>query len=262
MTRKSNGPLRNSMPAIRNGRMRWCSAVGSGVSRRGFLNGAGLAGVGAAVGASIPFGTNMPAGLVPAALAQGAQAPAAPAAVRRARSHWIPGQGEGSRRPRREAHSWPRRPSTCSTTRRRRRTSSSSATTGRSRRRRANAEAWKLTVDGEVNTKLELTLAELKSRIPAEDLSDGAGMRRQRPLVLPASGARQPVDERRSWLRGMDRHSARRGPQGRRRQGQRQVHRPLRRRPAPVRRPHQGVPLPRHADPQGDGRSTASSCSR
>ena len=42
----------------------------AGPSRRGFLNGAGLAAVGAAVGASIPFHDNMPSGLIPAALAQ------------------------------------------------------------------------------------------------------------------------------------------------------------------------------------------------
>jgi len=46
----------------------------TGVSRRGFLNGAGLAGLGAAVGGAIPFAPNMPAGLIPAALAQGAPA--------------------------------------------------------------------------------------------------------------------------------------------------------------------------------------------
>ena len=49
--------------------------------RRGFLGGAGLAAMGAAVGGAIPFAANMPGGLIPAALAQGA--PAAPAAARR-----------------------------------------------------------------------------------------------------------------------------------------------------------------------------------
>ncbi len=38
--------------------------------RRGFLKGAGLAAMGAAVGASIPFSRHMPAGLMPAAFAQ------------------------------------------------------------------------------------------------------------------------------------------------------------------------------------------------
>ena len=40
------------------------------VSRRGFLRGSGLAAMSAAVGASIPFANYMPAGLIPAALAQ------------------------------------------------------------------------------------------------------------------------------------------------------------------------------------------------
>jgi DMSO/TMAO reductase YedYZ molybdopterin-dependent catalytic subunit len=41
--------------------------------RRGFLRGAGLAGMGAILGASIPFHRNMPAGLIPAALADEAK---------------------------------------------------------------------------------------------------------------------------------------------------------------------------------------------
>jgi DMSO/TMAO reductase YedYZ molybdopterin-dependent catalytic subunit len=44
----------------------------TGVSRRGFLGGAGLVGMTAAVGGAIPFAANLPAGLVPAAMAQGA----------------------------------------------------------------------------------------------------------------------------------------------------------------------------------------------
>lgn len=42
----------------------------AGSDRRGFLKGAGLAAMGAAVGAAIPFQRNMPAGLIPAALAE------------------------------------------------------------------------------------------------------------------------------------------------------------------------------------------------
>src|SRR5215208_6349213 len=44
----------------------------AGLSRRGFLNGAGLTAMGAAVGGAIPFADRLPAGLVPAALGQGA----------------------------------------------------------------------------------------------------------------------------------------------------------------------------------------------
>lgn len=50
----------------------------TGIDRRGFLGGAGLAAMGAAVGGAIPFSQNMPAGLIPAALAQAS--PPAPAA--------------------------------------------------------------------------------------------------------------------------------------------------------------------------------------
>lgn len=42
----------------------------TGASRRGFLKGAGLAAMGAVVGGSIPFHRSMPAGLIPAALAE------------------------------------------------------------------------------------------------------------------------------------------------------------------------------------------------
>ena len=43
------------------------------ISRRGFLRGAGLAGMVTAVGAAIPFADNMPAGLIPAAIADAAE---------------------------------------------------------------------------------------------------------------------------------------------------------------------------------------------
>ena len=47
----------------------------SGTSRRGFLGSAGLVAMGATVGGIILFHANMPAGLLPAALAQGAAGP-------------------------------------------------------------------------------------------------------------------------------------------------------------------------------------------
>ena len=47
-------------------------------SRRGFLGGAGLAAFGAAVGGTLPYSQNVPAGLIPAALAQDKSAPPAP----------------------------------------------------------------------------------------------------------------------------------------------------------------------------------------
>ena len=56
----------------------------TGLDRRGFLGGAGLAAMGAAVGGAIPFAANMPGGMIPAALAQ--SAPAARPPRRRDRS--------------------------------------------------------------------------------------------------------------------------------------------------------------------------------
>src|SRR5215207_5857622 len=50
----------------------------TGLDRRGFLGGVGLTAVGAAVGGAIPFAANMPGGLIPAALAQSAPAAAPP----------------------------------------------------------------------------------------------------------------------------------------------------------------------------------------
>src|SRR3954463_11388654 len=51
-----------------------------GPSRRGFLGGAGLAAMGAVVGGAIPFASNMPGGLIPAAVAQGTPGGAPPGA--------------------------------------------------------------------------------------------------------------------------------------------------------------------------------------
>src|SRR5262245_1543617 len=48
----------------------------TGVNRRGFLGGASLAAMGAAVGGAIPFAANMPGGMIPAAFAQGSAPPA------------------------------------------------------------------------------------------------------------------------------------------------------------------------------------------
>ena len=75
----------------------------TGLSRRGFLGGAGLAAMGAAVGGPIVFAASMPGGLIPAALAQEAKkdarrrAPARPAEAR------VPRQGHRARRARRQA---------------------------------------------------------------------------------------------------------------------------------------------------------------
>lgn len=62
-------------------------------SRRGFLGGAGLVAMGAAVGGTIPFAANLPAGLIPTALAQDKPAqPAAAAAIKGPQLLQFPGK--------------------------------------------------------------------------------------------------------------------------------------------------------------------------
>ena len=87
----------------------------------------------------------------------------------------------------------------------------------------------------------------------AQDLPHGARVRRQRPLVLHAAGARQPVDQRRRRLRRVDRRAARRRAAGRRRQGVGRLHGQLRRRPASVGRRPSSAAVARRAAQEGDG---------
>ena len=138
------------------------------MGRRGFLGGAGLAAMGAAVGGAIPFSASMPGGLIPAAFAQRHRcappaAPAAPAAkgpklpsISRARatSSWCSATGRW----------WLRRPNNCSTTHTTPIDKFFIRNNGHIPEATKEPDTWKITIDGEVNNKLELTLGELKSK--------------------------------------------------------------------------------------------------
>lgn len=137
----------------------------TGVSRRGFLNGAGLAAMGVAAGGAIPFGANMPAGLIPAALAQGT-APAAGGSAPAAKGPQpldFPGKNPG-------LVVLGDRPLVAETPEH----LLDAATTpiekffirnnGQLPEPTTNADAWTIKIEGEVNKPLELTLGELKSR--------------------------------------------------------------------------------------------------
>jgi sulfite oxidase len=135
------------------------------VSRRGFLNGAGLAAMGATVGGAIPFAASMPGGLIPSALAQtappagGAAAPAGPKILE------FPGKEKG-------LVVLGDRPLVAETPEH----MLDDATTpvgkffvrnnGQLPPDPTQGDGWKLTIDGEVNSKLELTLGDLKQRFP------------------------------------------------------------------------------------------------
>jgi sulfite oxidase len=129
-------------------------------SRRGFLNGAGLAALGAAVGGSIPFSANLPAGLVPAALAQ---APGAPPPASGPQPLNFPGKDPGlvllGDRPLvAETPEALLNDETTPTSK------FFIRNNGQIPDAAPNADAWKITVDGEVNGKIELTLGDIKSR--------------------------------------------------------------------------------------------------
>jgi DMSO/TMAO reductase YedYZ molybdopterin-dependent catalytic subunit len=135
----------------------------AGVDRRGFLNGAGLAGLGAAVGGAIPFAAHMPAGLIPAALAQGAPAAGGGAPQKGPQILEFPGKEKG-------LVVLGDRPLVAETPEHMLDDDTTPASkffirnNGLIPDENKDADAWKLKVDGEVNQALELSLGELKKR--------------------------------------------------------------------------------------------------
>src|SRR5713226_1247326 len=140
-----------------------------GLDRRGFLGGSGLVAMGAAVGGTIPFAERMPGGLVPAALI--------PAAMAQGQ----PGAPTGASAPKGPQHlTFPgksdklvvlgERPLVAETPEHLLDDDTTPIdkffirNNGQIPEAAKQPEAWKIVVDGEVNQKLELTLAELKSK--------------------------------------------------------------------------------------------------
>jgi DMSO/TMAO reductase YedYZ molybdopterin-dependent catalytic subunit len=138
------------------------------VSRRGFLNGAGLAAMGAAVGGPIVYGASMPGGLIPAALAQEAKKEAAaatpaPEPKKGPQLLQFPGKDGGlvviGDKPLvAETPEHLLNDDTTPTAKFYIRNN------GQIPEQAKDADGWKLVVDGEVNTKLELTVGDLKKR--------------------------------------------------------------------------------------------------
>jgi DMSO/TMAO reductase YedYZ molybdopterin-dependent catalytic subunit len=133
----------------------------TGVDRRGFLGGAGLAAMGAALGGAIPFAANMPGGLIPAAFAQGA--PAAPAAPRGPQYLKFPGKND-------KLVLLGERPLVAETPEHLLDDDTTPIdkffvrNNGSIPEESKTPDAWKITIDGEVNNKIEITLGELKQK--------------------------------------------------------------------------------------------------
>ena len=135
-------------------------------SRRGFLGGAGLAAVGAAIGGGMPF-SNTPGGLIPSANAQNAPAPApAPAAPKGPQFLKFPGKNEG-------LVVLGDRPLVAETPE----SLLDDDTTptekfyirnnGQIPDEAKDPENWKIIIDGEVNNPITITLGELKKKYKA-----------------------------------------------------------------------------------------------
>ena len=124
--------------------------------RRGTLSGTALAGMGVALGAAIPFAANMPTGLIPAALAQGGTSVPDAAILRMDGKAPLILLGD--------------RPLVAETPEHMLDEAVTSASrmfirnNGQSPPPVADGRAWRLTVDGEVNTPLVLAVGELQSR--------------------------------------------------------------------------------------------------
>jgi DMSO/TMAO reductase YedYZ molybdopterin-dependent catalytic subunit len=131
-------------------------------TRRGFLGGAGLAAMTAAVGGPIVFADRMPAGLVPAAFAQ-EKAPAAPPPPRGPQLLQFPGKDPklvvlGDRPLVAETPEHLLDDETTPTPK------FFIRNNGQIPEPAKEPDAWRIVVDGEVNNKLELTLGDLKKR--------------------------------------------------------------------------------------------------
>ena len=124
----------------------------TGVSRRGFLGNTGLAAMGAAIGSTIPFAAEMPSGLLPVALAQGKKDLKLPGKPDLIVYNDRPMNGETP------AHFLD--PDVTPSDQHFVRNNGLVPEMAE----KGDPQGWKLTIDGEVNQKVELTLDQLKTR--------------------------------------------------------------------------------------------------
>jgi DMSO/TMAO reductase YedYZ molybdopterin-dependent catalytic subunit len=127
--------------------------------RRGMLKGAALASMGAALGASIPFARHMPGGLLPALFARPASAQSAPAVFRMEGKAELILQGDRPLVGETPEHMLDEAVTSFRYFFVRNNGQIPEPLTG-------DPNAWRLTIDGEVNTPLTLTLGDLRSRFP------------------------------------------------------------------------------------------------
>jgi DMSO/TMAO reductase YedYZ molybdopterin-dependent catalytic subunit len=137
----------------------------TGTERRGFLRGAGLAAMSAAVGGTIPFAANMPGGMIPAAFAQSAGAP--PPASKGPQYLKFPGKSDklvvlGERPLVAETPEHLLDDDTTPTDK------FFVRNNGQIAEPTKEPDAWKITIDGEVEQPLEITVGDIKSKFKAQ----------------------------------------------------------------------------------------------
>ncbi len=134
-----------------------------GIGRRGFLGG-GAAAMGAAVGGAIPFAANMPGGMIPAALAQPA---AAPAAAKGPQYLKFPGKSD-------KLVVLGEKPLVAETPEHLLDDDTTPIdkffirNNGLNTEPAKDSDKWAIKIDGEVNKPLDITLGELKSKYKAQ----------------------------------------------------------------------------------------------
>ena len=127
--------------------------------RRGALKGAALAAMGGALGASIPFARHLPPGTLPALLARPAAAQDAPQTLRMEGKGPLIIQGERPLVAETPEHLLDEPVTSAPNLFIRNNGQVPTAFAG-------DPRSWKITIDGEVNTPLEITLGELEQRFP------------------------------------------------------------------------------------------------
>jgi sulfite oxidase len=137
----------------------------TGIDRRSFLGGAGLAAMGVTVGGHIPLGQNMPAGLIPAALFPSAMAQGQPASPPPKGPQYLNFPGKSDK-----LVVLGERPLVAETPEHLLDDDTTPIekffirNNGMVPEASKDPDTWKIVVDGEVNQKLELTLGELKAK--------------------------------------------------------------------------------------------------
>lgn len=130
----------------------------TGVGRRGFIKGAGLATMSAMVGGTIPYASQMPGGLIPTALAQTGSDAKSPPILKMDGKAGLIVLGDKPLNAETPAHLLDDDVTPAE--------NFFIRNNGQVPEPAADADSWAITIDGEVNSPLKLTVGEMKQKFP------------------------------------------------------------------------------------------------